>query len=167
MMSVGMVAIAGSGAMVKKMGGYVNTKVSKRTIILACTETLTYTTQTHGILGWLAIFCNFGGLYAIYRNKENNGAPHLTSQHAVGGTAVMVSMFLVAIAGGVFLHPDFGIDKRNRTIRIVHKFFSRFVLFLAWVTMISGLWQLLPSSQSFSLVLFGFPLMAFVPFVLI
>jgi hypothetical protein len=46
------------------------------------------------------------------------------------------------MVGGLVLHPDFGIDKTNGTIRKLHKYSSRFVVSLSWLTAIAGLYQL-------------------------
>ncbi len=58
-----------------------------------------------------------GGLYVIYSNKEMNQKPHFTSNHSLMGIAAVAGCVMAMIAGGVFLHPDFGIDKGNKTYR--------------------------------------------------
>jgi len=45
------------------------------------------------------------------------GKHHLTTTHALAGITTMAGCTMASISGGVFLHPDFGIDKTNKTIR--------------------------------------------------
>lgn len=146
LMTVGMVGFAGIGAVTKKLGGYTNTK-------------------SHAVLAWGSIFLSLAGLYCIYNNKEMNGWPHLQSAHAMFGVGVMVSCIGLGLVGSIVLHPDFGIDTGNKTIRFWHKFGARIVLILAWITAFLGLTQLIPHDQV-SLLLFAVPMLAFVPFVL-
>merc|ERR1712032_1413529 len=96
----------GIAAVTKKLGGYTNTKL-------------------HGMLASFGYMMALGGLYAIYQNKNLWGKAHFTSTHGKIGIALMVSMVGPLLAGGVFLHPDFGVDKTNKTIRKIHKVFSR------------------------------------------
>jgi hypothetical protein len=70
------------------------------------------------------------------------------------------------MAGGVFLHPDFGVDKQNKLIRSVHKYLSRSLLVLAWVAMLSGL-KTLVGDDAKTLILFAAPLVVAAPFTLI
>ena len=120
----------------------------------------------HGILGWLGILLSLAGCYCIYRNKEINGFAHLKSNHAWCGVGVMINCIGVGMAGGIFLHPDFGMDKTNKTLRALHKWASRITLIFAWMTAILGVDQLVPSSDQFTLVMYAFPLMVLVPFTL-
>ena len=119
----------------------------------------------HGILGWLSIFASLAGCYCIYANKEMNGYAHLKSTHAWCGVGVMINCIGLGIAGGVFLHPDFGVDKGNKTIRNLHKWASRITLISAWFTAVLGLSQLIPD-DAVTLAMYGFPLIALVPFTL-
>jgi hypothetical protein len=48
----------------------------------------------------------------------------------IAGLAVMVGCIMAGIAGGLFLHPDFGVDHQNGTIRKAHKFY--FVSISGW-----------------------------------
>lgn len=64
---------------------------------------------------------------------------------------------MTGFAGGVLLHPDFGIDKQNKLVRAVHKYASRVLLTLAWVATLSGL-KTLVGDDIKSLVLFAVPL---------
>ena len=118
----------------------------------------------HGILGWAGIMLSLAGCYCIYRNKEINGYGHLKSSHAWCGLGVMINCIGVGMAGGVFLHPDFGIDKTNKTYRALHKWASRITLIAAWLTAVLGVSQLLPSDDNTTLAMFAFPLVVFVPF---
>jgi Eukaryotic cytochrome b561 len=121
--------------------------------------------QVHAILGWLAIFTAGGGIYCIYRNKELNGYSHLKTTHAWCGVGVAVTFVSLGLAGSIFLHPDFGIDKTNQLIRAAHKWASRATIALAWVTALGGLIQL--GAKPWVLVLYALPLLALAPLSLI
>ena len=69
------------------------------------------------------------------------------------------------IAGGVFLHPDFGIDKQNKIYRKVHKYASRAMLMLAWAATLSGLKTLIGDDIK-TLALFAAPLVIAAPMTL-
>jgi len=136
----------GTSAATKKLGGYKNTKM-------------------HGIMASLGLFMAFGGLYVIYNNKKMMGKEHLTSTHSIAGIVTMAGCTMAMMAGGIFLHPDFGVDKTNQTIRFAHKWFARSVMFSGWVTCFLGLKHL--TSDIFTLALFCLPLLALAPFTLI
>ena len=73
---------------------------------------------------------------------------------------------MVGGAGGVFLHPDFGIDKGNKTIRKIHSIASRCVIALGWLACFAGLKTIVGEDPK---LLAGYcvPLLSLVPFVLI
>jgi hypothetical protein len=85
--------------------------------------------------------------------------------HSWCGVGVIISAVGLGLAGSIFLHPDFGIDKTNQLIRKAHKLASRGTLMLAWVTALGGLLQL--TSDPVTLALYALPLVALVPFTLI
>ena len=145
LMTCGMVGLMGLSTVTKKLGGYTNTKL-------------------HGILGWSGLLVSFGGIYAIYQSKENRGAPHYTSTHGKVGLALMLTCVGLGMAGGVFLHPDFGMDKTNKTIRFAHKTASRLTLIAAWMTAFVGLMSL--TNDVTKLAMYAVPLVMLVPFVL-
>lgn len=60
LMSVGFIGMMGSASMIKKLGGYTNTKL-------------------HGILASLGSMMAMGGFYVIYTNKELLGKEHFTT----------------------------------------------------------------------------------------
>ena len=64
---------------------------------------------------------------------------------------------MTGIAGGVLLHPDFGIDKQNKLVRAVHKYASRVLLMLAWMATLSGLKTLIGDDIK-TLVVYAVPL---------
>jgi hypothetical protein len=105
-----------------------------------------------------------GGLYAIYHNKNLNERPHLTSYHSWAGIGVAASCLGLGLVGSLVLHPDFGMDKTNKTIRFAHKMGARATLGLAWFAALSGLYQMSPDTTT--LIMYGLPLMVFVPFTL-
>jgi len=146
LMITGFIGILGSSAIIKKQGGYANTKV-------------------HAILSSTGLMMAFGGLYAIYKNKENIGHEHFISIHAHAGIMTIAAAVLPAIAGGVFLHPDFGIDKNNQTYRSAHKWLARIVMTSAWITALFGLMKL--TSDVKILAAFVVPLVVLAPMTLV
>ncbi len=98
LMVTGFIGMMGISAITKKLGGYKNTKI-------------------HGMLASGGLGSAFGGLYVIYRHKEILGKEHITSTHAIFGIVTMAGCFMAMLAGAIFLHPDFGVDKTNKTIR--------------------------------------------------
>jgi Eukaryotic cytochrome b561 len=117
--------------------------------------------QLHAHISWLALFTAGGGIYCIYRNKELHGYSHLKSTHAWCGVGVVVTFVLLGLAGSIFLHPDFGIDKNNQLIRAAHKWASRATIALAWATALGGLIQL--GAKPWVLGLYTLPLLVLAP----
>lgn len=146
LMTVGMIGMMGIGAITKKLGGYTNTKM-------------------HGMIASAGYFLACGGLYAIYHNKNLMEREHFTSTHGKIGITVMVSLLGPLLAGGVVLHPDFGVDKTNKLIRKVHKLFSRFLICVAWGNSIYGLYGI-RSEHPMELFIYGLPLLMLMPMTL-
>ena len=88
-----------------------------------------------------------------------------TLRNKKAGLAAYGGCILPAIAGAVFLHPDFGIDKQNKQYRMMHKYSSRFLLILAWMTTVSGLKTLVGDDVK-TLVLFAVPMAIAAPYTL-
>jgi Eukaryotic cytochrome b561 len=148
LMTCGMVGMSGIAAVTKKLGGYTNTKL-------------------HAVMSFTATTLSLSGIYVIYRNKELSHKMHLQSNHAIFGAGVMVSAMGLGMAGSIFLHPDFGLQKTNQTIRAVHKWGARITLILAWTTAFLGLLQMVDlENEAWKLAAYAFPLVALVPFVL-
>eukprot|EP00816_Leptocylindrus_hargravesii_P008414 CAMPEP_0196814382 /NCGR_PEP_ID=MMETSP1362-20130617/42927_1 /TAXON_ID=163516 /ORGANISM="Leptocylindrus danicus, Strain CCMP1856" /LENGTH=190 /DNA_ID=CAMNT_0042190973 /DNA_START=56 /DNA_END=628 /DNA_ORIENTATION=+ len=147
LMVLAFVGFMGSGSMIKKMGGYTNTKV-------------------HGILGSLGTMCALGGFYVIYTNKNELGKDHFTTPHGKAGLLCLIGSIMVGSAGGVFLHPDFGVDKTNKTIRKVHSWASRFVIGLGWLACFSGL-RTIAANDPKMLAGYVIPMLCLVPQVLV
>jgi len=137
----------GIAAITKKLGGYTNTKL-------------------HGMIASLGFFLSLGGLYAIYHNKNLYERPHFTSVHGKIGIAVVVGMVGPLLAGAVVLHPDFGIDKTNQTIRKIHKVFSRILMAVAWGNSLYGLYGM-RSEHPMELIAYGLPLAILMPLTLL
>jgi Eukaryotic cytochrome b561 len=108
---------------------------------------------------------SLGGFYAIYRNKNLWGKAHFTTTHGQAGAAILLSAIGAGMVGGVVLHPDFGIDKTNKTIRYVHKTFARGLLMAAWGTAFYGFYTM--TSNPVDLAIFGLPLLALAPYSLV
>ncbi|KAL3792930.1 hypothetical protein ACHAW5_006837 [Stephanodiscus triporus] len=146
LMMCGMFGMMGAAAITKKRGGYTNTKL-------------------HGMMAWGGMMLAGGGLYAIYGHKNAMGKAHFTTLHSWAGLAAFGGCICAGMAGGVFLHPDFGIDKQNKLIRTVHKYLSRALLMLAWMATLSGL-KTLVGDDIKTLILFAAPLVVVAPFTL-
>lgn len=77
---------------------------------------------------------------------------------------MIINCIGLGLVGSIVLHPDFGVDKTNKTIRFAHKMASRIVLIIAWMTAFLGLYQMNVSNSI--LAMYGIPLLALVPFTL-
>ena len=147
LMTMGMTGSMGIAAITKKLGGYTNTKL-------------------HGMIASLGFFLSLGGVYAIYHNKNLYERPHFTSVHGKIGIAVVVCMVGPLLAGALVLHPDFGIDKTNQTIRKIHKVFSRILMAIAWGNSFYGLYGM-RSEHPLELIAYGLPLAILMPLTLL
>jgi hypothetical protein len=117
------------------------------------------------VFGGMSVLCNMAGLWIIFKNKEVNGYPHLKTAHSKMGFVLFLACLGLGLAGSMFLHPDFGVDKTNKTIRFWHKNASRVALIASWFTATLGLYQLIPKDPV-SVAIYGFPLLCLVPFTL-
>jgi hypothetical protein len=106
-----------------------------------------------------------GGLYAIYHNKNLYGRPHFTSLHGKAGLALLALTVPPMLVGGVFLHPDWGLDKTNKEYRKLHKLFSRIIVGSAWGTAMYGMYSM--TKDPMELFVFGAPLLILAPFTLL
>eukprot|EP00605_Chrysophyceae_sp_TOSAG23-4_P001329 GSChrysophyteH1.ASY1.ANO1.1446.1 assembled CDS len=120
-MSVAFILLSGFGTLIKKLGGYENTKM-------------------HGMLLSLSFVSSLIGLYVIYSNKEMRNKEHFQTAHGQLGLLVIISYFSLMMFGGIFLHPDFGLTayKTNQTLRNFHKWFGKFVMACSWYTAYTG-----------------------------
>lgn len=145
-MTIGMVGLSGVAVMTKKLGGYVATK-------------------NHGMLAGASVLCNVAGVYCIYLNKERNGFQHFKSYHGTVGMGLVLVYMSLGLVGGIVLHPDFGLDKGNKIIRMAHKLASRLTIAACWVTAFVGLNTL--TKDPVQLAMFGIPLVALMPVLLV
>jgi Eukaryotic cytochrome b561 len=117
------------------------------------------------MIAWFGMIVSLAGVYVIYKNKEMNGFKHLQSTHAIAGLFIMLNCIGIGMAGGIVLHPDFGIDKTNKTIRFVHTSAARITLLAAWLNAFVGLYSMnVPTNM---LLMYGIPLILLVPFSLL
>jgi len=144
-MTLGFVGMMGNAAIIKKLGGYSNTKM-------------------HGNLSMAGLFTALAGLYVIYQNKNNIGKDHFTSNHSIAGLTTLIGCAMIGIAGGTLLHPDFGVAKTNKTLRKMHKLGGRCMVALGWFTCYSGLSQL--TSSGWVIGFYMLPLFLTLPFTL-
>ena len=121
LMSFAFVVLSGLATLLKKIGGYENTKL-------------------HGLLLAIAFWSSAAGLYVIWSNKEAINKPHFMTTHGQLGLFVIIAYFVLMMVGGLLLHPDFGLEafKRNPNIRRVHKYFGKFTLALSWYCVYTG-----------------------------
>lgn len=94
LMVLGVIGMMGAAVSTKKLGGYKNTKL-------------------HAIMTSSGLLMAYGGLIAIYRNKDIAGKNHFTSVHSIFGLVTLAGFTLSMCAGLLYLHPDFGIDNRD------------------------------------------------------
>jgi hypothetical protein len=69
------------------------------------------------------------------------------------------------MVGGIFLYPNFGFDKTNKTIRFDHKTMGRIILGSAWCMAFVGMYGMM--QDALSLALFGLSLIVLAPFTLV
>jgi hypothetical protein len=168
----GMVGMMGVAAVTKKRGGYTNTKlhgmIAWAGLILAGgglyviyqhkesmgkNHYTTYHSWGESVIesihhDYLCLqAANSCGLRCLW----NCFIPSIAGLSALGGCV------MPGLAGGVMLHPDFGIDKQNKLVRAVHKYASRVLLTLAWMATLSGLKTLVGDDLN-ALALFAVPL---------
>lgn len=137
-MVIGFVALAGNATLLKKVGGYQNTKY-------------------HGYLMFLATLVAGFGWYVIYDLKETNKKVHLASNHGLLGAIVLVGYTALAIFGAVTLNPDWGYLKTNQTVRLAHKWTGRLLTMMAWTACVTGYMGM--EREFMYQALFGLPLL--------
>ena len=113
------IALAGNAVLIKKIGGYENTK-------------------KHGYIMVAATILAVFGWFVIYSNKNMQGKKHLTSIHGKFGMLVITLNFALAAMGAVALNPDWGFLKTNKNFRSIHKFFGRAITTAAWLSCAFG-----------------------------
>jgi len=155
-MIIAFVGLAANATLIKKIGGYENTK-------------------THGIMMVGATLVAAYGFYVIYTQKlvkyakqiEKNPDfnPHFLTLHGKIGLAVMVGYTSLAIFGAVALHPDYGFLKRQHTVRFIHKWAGRALTATSWICCVLGL-QSMQKTLAMQLA-WGVPLLIFGFFVLL
>lgn len=119
-MLIGWIAIVGNSVLVKKEGGYANTKTHQNLMALAA-----------GVI--------IAGFYVIYSNKEAFGKPHFTTLHGQTGVVLVGLVVLISLAALLFLNPDSGFLRENRIVRAAHKYGGKTVILVAWYTCYQGL----------------------------
>lgn len=118
-MMLAFVLLAANATLVKKIGGYENTKIHGYSMSAACA---------------LAAF----GWYVIHTNKDMAGKAHLLTIHGKLGVAVLISYLVLGAFGAIALHPDWGIMKTNKTIRTTHKYAGRVMTAISWFVCVLG-----------------------------
>lgn len=140
-MIVAFVTFSTNAALIKKIGGRENTLI-------------------HGyvMLGSLAI--SSFGWYVIHSNKNMYDKPHWASLHGKLGAAFMIVYTIFGIGGGIALNPDWGLLRRNNTVRFIHKWLGRVLMYMSWALCVQGLLKVAPDNVILQ-VAFVVPLLAF------
>jgi hypothetical protein len=139
-MVLAFVPLSINAILLKKIGGYENTKA-------------------HGTLMLLSTLAAGFAFYVIYSNKNMNKKPHFKSPHGQSGLVILVLYGSLALVGMVGLNPDFGVFRTNKTVRFVHKWLGKMVSVLTWIVMI---WQFITfSPNTIAKVCLTLPLAAF------
>lgn len=152
-MLIAYVILAGNATLIKKVGGFVNTRM-------------------HGIMMFGATLAAGFAYYVIYSNKEMNArkngraAVHLTTTHGKLGVACFIGYIGLTLFGVVALHPDFGLLKTNTTLRAMHKWGGRLVTAAAWSTCVLGYLET-DTQNTMMQFLFAVPLLVMGFFVLL
>lgn len=118
-MMLAFVVLSGNAIMIKKIGGYVNTR-------------------NHGYLMGAATLLGLFGWYVIHSNKEKFMRKHLLTLHGKLGAFVLVMYTLLAVGGALALNPHNGILRTNQTVRFYHKWGGKGLTFLAWTSCVLG-----------------------------
>ena len=145
-MIIAYVAMAGNAALIKKVGGYDNTK-------------------NHGLIMIVATLLACFAFYVIYSNKNLQKKQHFTTLHGKLGLGVMLGYLGLGLFGAIGLNPDWGYVNKNKQLRMIHKFSGRLVTFMAWLCCVLG-FQTLEKDIMYQ-GLFAVPLLAFSYFVLL
>ena len=118
-MLVSYVAMAGNAFLIKKIGGYDNTK-------------------KHGVLMVVATVVASFAFYVILSNKNSQKKAHFTTLHGKLGLAVVLSYLGLGLVGAVGLNPDWGYFKLNKQVRAIHKYSGRVITLMAWACCVLG-----------------------------
>ena len=145
-MIISYVAMAGNAALIKKIGGYDNTK-------------------KHGMIMVVATLLASFAFYVIYSNKIKQNKHHFTTLHGKVGLAVVLGYIGLGLFGAVGLNPDWGYFRMHKQLRAVHKFSGRFVTMLAWYCCVLGYSTM--EKDIMMQGLFAVPLLGFSYFVLL
>jgi len=137
MMIMGFVVLAANAALIKKIGGYENTKI-------------------HGYLMSAAVVMAGFGFYVIYSNKDMMNKKHFMTLHGKLGLAVTVSYLMIGLFGAVALHPDWGVFRTNKLYRSAHKWGGRALTAASWYCCVLGFMTM--QSELWKQALFGVPL---------
>jgi len=145
-MILSFIAIVSNALLIKKIGGYDNTKL-------------------HGYMMTSALFMALFALYVIYSNKILLGKPHFTSIHGKLGVTVIIGYLALGLVGAIALHPDWGVLRTNKTVRAVHKWLGRLFTSAAWFSCVLGF--ISKETALWKQIIFAVPMMIFGFFTLI
>lgn len=141
-MIIGFVPLLINAVLLKKIGGYDNTKL-------------------HGILLTVSTLCAGFAFYVIFSNKSTYNKPHFTTTHGQGGIAILIMYLALAIVGFIGLNPDWGVVRTNKQIRFIHKWLGKAVASLTWLSCIFQFIKVCPNVYAqiafvLPLAIFGF-----------
>jgi hypothetical protein len=140
------IALSGNAVLLKKIGGYENTK-------------------KHGFLMLAATLMALFAWYVIYTNKKMQGKKHLTSIHGKIGMFVLVGNIAMALSGALGLNPDWGFLRTNKQIRLIHKYSGRIVAATAYISCVLGFMNIETDLQK--RLIYGVPLLCLSYYVIL
>jgi hypothetical protein len=140
------ILLTGFAILIKKAGGYANTK-------------------THVYLMVAAVVGACFGWYVIYSNKEMYNKPHLATLHGQLGVAVCLAYIGMVVFAGPALNPDWGYFRTDKTIRFCHKWSGRVFAALAWICCVYG-FNTMETRFEYQIA-FALPLLGFAVFILL
>jgi len=131
--------------LLKKRGGYANTKV-------------------HGYVMAVALTSAAFGYYVIYSNKNILGKIHLTSWHSWIGLFALLSYLSLFLVGLLGLHPDVGLRNKSQDLRAFHKWAARLAIVASWGTSSLAFYGM--HASAFDRLAFFLPLLAATAYIL-
>jgi hypothetical protein len=146
LMIVAYVPLALIAVLIKKIGGYGNTK-------------------THGIIMFIATLFTAASFYVIWSNKNMYNKKHFTSTHSIAGLVGLVFFYVVQSVGFLGLHPDFGFLRTNKNVRFAHKWAGKAAIVLGLVSLVFGFTKM--DKSLVNQIIFSAPLLVFTYYALV
>jgi hypothetical protein len=123
-------------------------------------------TLYHGYLMMGSLLVAGFGWYVIHSNKTMFSKAHWLTLHGKFGAIFMVVYTIFGVGGAAALHPDWGVLRRNTTIRFIHKWLGRVLIYASWALCVQGVLKVAPNNWILQ-VAFVVPLLVFGFFTLV